>query len=441
MQKWQFISLCWLFSLTQNLLAQDLMTVYQQALTADPKIQAAQLQIQIVDAQKGQAFGEMLPQVNGSANWSFNDQRREVQTRTGTGHANENYVGTRYTLSLTQTVIDFAKFWNWKRAQKIQDQVTIENTETVNKLMLDVVDRYFSVLEAEDQLYLVQTEIRLMEKTLNQVQQQYEKQLIKVTDLYDIEARLDKLKADAIELEKNVAVAKEGLAELTGQAPVALKKLSEQLLYRPLEGKLEKWLDVAKSQNPALLAQFKAIEAAADNLSVQQARNLPVVDLQLNYYLTNTGYQSSNIGNTEVGSAALNITVPLFSGGAGIERINEAQYRMTLTRYDHESKLRAVIKETRDAFLTTNASYNRIQAAEKAIFSAKKSYESMVKSLYYGVETIADVLTAQQNVFRAKRELTQVKYTYIKNRIRFLYATGMINEDNLREVNRWLNKS
>jgi outer membrane protein len=440
MKKWELISLCWLLSYASGSYGQDLFSIYQQALTADPKVQTAQLQMQVVNAQKGQALGDMLPQVSGSANWSLNAQRREVQVRTGTGHTNDSYSGTRYTISLNQTLIDFAKFWTWRRTQKVEDQASAESTDAVNKLMFDVVDRYFSVLDAEDQLYFIKTEKQAMQKKLEQARKQYAKQLLKVTDLYEVEARLDKIEADEIEVEKNLAVAREGLSELTGQQPYQLKKLSSSILYRPLEGKIDNWIDVAKSQNPLLLAQVKGIEAANDNVSIQQARNLPVVDLQLNYYSTNTGYQSSNIGNTEVQVAAINVNVPLFSGGASVERMNEAKHRLIISRYDHEAKIRAIEKETRDAYLTTNANYKRIHAAEKAISSAEKSYEAMEKGLNYGVETMADVLTAQQNVFRVKRELSQVKYGYIKNRIRFLYATGMISEDNLKEVNRWLEK-
>ena len=64
----------------------------------------------------------------------------------------------------------------------------------------------------------------------------------------------------------------------------------------------------------------------------------------------------------------------------------------------------------------------------------------MKKGLSYGVQTIVDVLTAQQDEFKIKKELSKIRYSYIKNKIRFLYATGMINEENLLEVNGWLQK-
>ncbi|MDD2661852.1 MAG: TolC family protein [Methylococcales bacterium] len=94
--------------------AEDLLTVYQQAIDADPTLKSADIKTEIGAAQKGQAFGEMLPQVTASANWSANNQRQSGSTAANTS----NYHGTRYTLSLTQSVIDFAKFWNWRTKRK-----------------------------------------------------------------------------------------------------------------------------------------------------------------------------------------------------------------------------------------------------------------------------------------------------------------------------------
>ena len=98
------------------------------------------------------------------------------------------------------------------------------------------------------------------------------------------------------------------------------------------------------------------------------------------------------------------------------------------------------MKETSDAFLTSNANVRRIKAMRKALESAAKSREAMETAYKYGVETISEVLVAQQAEFKAKKELSQVKYSYIKNRIRFMRAIGTICEENLREINGWLEK-
>lgn len=420
----------------QTAAAEDLLGVYRQALQADPQLRSAEAKIGIGAARKGQALGQMLPQVSAVGNWSEN---RTSQTNTRTNNdAISHYPGTRYTVSLSQTLVDFAKFWEWRRASKAEDQYTAEAVEANNLLMFNVVDRYFSELEAEDQLDFAKAEKQAVQKQLEQIQKQYAKQLLKVTDLYAVEARLDQVIADEILAESKRVTAQESLRELTGVTPASLSKLRNVVDYQEIQGDLQQWIEMAQSQNPAISATQIAIQAAENNVVTQKSKYLPVADLQLTYYDTNTGYQSSNIGPTQTQVAAINVNVPLFSGGTTTHQVFEAQHSLQISKNDNEATIRGIIKETSDAFLSANANARHIKASQKALESAGKSREAMERGYHYGVVTIGDVIKAQQDEFSAKKDLSRAKYEYIKNRIRFMRAIGSITEDNLQEVNNWL---
>jgi outer membrane protein len=62
----------------------------------------------------------------------------------------------------------------------------------------------------------------------------------------------------------------------------------------------------------------------------------------------------------------------------------------------------------------------------------------MEKAYQLGVVTISDLIKAQEEEFSVKKDNALAKYTYIKNRIRFMHAIGSIGEENLHEVNNWL---
>jgi outer membrane protein len=419
---------CMILAQAPNAYSEDLMAIYQQALEADPESKAAMISMEITKEQTGAALSEMLPQINGSANWSKNDNSMQGV-----------YNGTRYYASLNQTLFDFAKFWNWRRANTVEEQYGAENIEAQHALMHKVVEKYFGVLEAEDQLYFYQTERNAMAKRLEQTQKQFAKQLVKVTDVYEVEARLDQLKASEIEAETILVTAKETLKELTNTPFSDLYKLKDNVDYKPLDGQLDQWIEVAKSENPSLAAQLKAIEAAHDGVTVQKSKFMPVVDLQLNYYDTDTGFQSqrqSSATTTNVG--AINVSVPIFDGGVSIHRLFESEHRLELAKNENETKVRALVKETSDSFLSSNASVRRIEASRKAVASAAKSREANEHGFRLGVKTVTDILNAQQEEFKAKRELSQSKYAYIKNRARFMRSVGMITEQNIQEVNNWL---
>ncbi len=428
---------CIILAQAPNAYSEDLMTIYHQALEADPESRAAMINMEITKEQTQEALGQMLPQISGSANWSKNSQDTAAAGKNPA--KNSTYDGTRYYVSLNQTMFDFSKFWNWRRANTVEEQYSAQNIAAQHALMHNVVEKYFGVLEAEDQLYFYQTERNAMAKRLEQTQKQFAKQLVKITDVYEVEARLDQLKASEIEAETIVVTAKESLKELTNMPFSDLYKLRDSVDYKPLDGQLEQWLEVAKSENPTLAAQLKAVEAAHDGVTVQKAKFLPEVDLQLNYYDTNTGYQSSNLGtqySTQVG--AINVSVPIFDGGVSIHQLFESQHKLALAKNENEAKIRALVKETSDSFLSSNASVRRIDASRKAVASAEKSREANESGFKFGVKTVTDILNAQQEEFKAKRDLSQAKYAYIKHRAHFMRSVGMITEQNIQEVNNWL---
>jgi len=424
-----------ILSFNQATQAEDLLTIYHQALQADPQLKSAEIKVNIGSDQKGQALGQMLPQINASGNWSNNEQSVNGKIQTVV----TNYSGTSYYVSLNQSLFEFAKFMEWRRTSKIEDQYAAEAIEAHNQLMFNVVDRYFSALEAEDQLNFAQIEKQAAQKLLEQIQKQFAKQLLKITDLYAGEARLDQLIANVAQAESKHITAQESLRELTGIFPKALKILRDTVEYPEVQGDLQQWIEVAQSQNPAIKSKQIAINAAQNNVDVQKSKFLPVVDLQLSYYDTNTGYQSSNLGtDVRTSVAAINVNVPLFSGGITTYQVSEAQNRLQITKNDNDAAIRAIVKETSDAYLSTNADVRQIQATQKALKSTSKSREAMERGYQLGVVTISDVIKSQQDESSVKKDLAQAKYNYIKNRVRFMHAIGSMKEENLQEINGWL---
>ena len=160
--------------------------------------------------------------------------------------------------------------------------------------------------------------------------------------------------------------------------------------------------------------------------------------MQLNYFNTNTDYQNNQTPTSETQVAAVNITIPLFSGGTTSRAADEASKSLEINKQKRIGLLRALIKDTRDSFLSTNASVKRIDAAEKALATSTKAREAIQKSFQYGMQTITQVLLSEDREFKAKQDILQAKYAYIKSRARFERVTGVINESFLQSINHWL---
>lgn len=426
------LALCFTLSMPYAQAA-DLLSLYAEAMQNDPNVKSAQLQVEMGEAQRGQAGGALLPQVTGSVNISANHQTMNGKSDT--------FKGERYSVSLTQPVLDLPKAINWTRYQNIVAQYEASNEEAQQTLMYTVIERYFAVLEANDALALINQEITSTRQQLTQMQQRRDKQMATITDVYELEAKLDLLLADQIAAQTKIDTAQQGLIELTGHPIKSLTPLRDDIHFSELKGDLEALIAQAEAQNPGLAAQDKAVAAADDNVLQQQAKHLPSVDLQLNYYNTNTGFQNSQTPTIDTQVAAVNVTIPLFSGGITARATDEASKNLEINKQKRIALLRTLIKDTRDSFLSTNASVKRISAAEKALSTSTKAREAMNKGFEYGMQTISDVLVSQEREFKARQDILQAKYAYITNRARFERVTGLINEDFLKSVNHWLGQS
>jgi len=410
--------------------AMDVLSVYQQAVGSDPSLRTAQLQTEVSEAQRGQAGGALLPQINANINLSLNQQSSVL----GTG----DYNGQSYTVGLTQSIIDVAKLLNWQRYKTTVDQYQASQEDAQQELMYKVIERYFKILEASDSLILIQQERQSTASQLEQARKQFQKQRIKITDVYELEAKQDLLSAEEIGAQAQLDSAQQQLFELTGESVIVDYRLQSALNLERLEGEIEDWVTQALAMHPGLVAQTHAVKAAEEQVWQQHAQHLPVVEGQLNYYNTNTGFQNAQRPVIDTQVAALNIRIPLFSGGSTMQAANEASRQLDIAKQQQIALQRTVSMETRDAFLNCNAGSHRIHATEKALLSSLKAREAMEKGFAYGMHTVGDVLISQDREFRAQRDLLVAKYTYIKYYARFARATGVLNEAFLNGINEWL---
>ncbi len=435
MKKTKALWLLWLVGSLQTVAAHDLLTIYQQAQQSDPTLKTAALQIGVSEAQRGQVGGALLPQISASANISMNDYR---PNKPSVNNPSRTYAGQRYMLGLTQSIIDLPKFLNWQRYQKIVAHSELAYEDAQQTLMQNVVDRYFAVLEARDNLDLVNQEIAVTEKQLEQLKHKFAKQMAKVTDVYELEAKVHTLMADAIDAKTKLDVALQGLTELTGQQVGKLAGLRNDIHFTEILGSIDDWMAQAQALNPALAAQDQAIAAAEYDVWRQHAQHLPTVDLQLTYYDTNTGFQNTYSQPYTTGVAAVNVNIPIFSGGVTSKQAEEASKTLEINKEKQNAILRNMIKETREFFLSTNGSVKRIKAATKALDSSTKSREMMEKGFHYGIQSVSDVLLSQAREYKAKQDLLTAKYAYIRYRTHFERATGTITEQSLQAINQWL---
>lgn len=419
-------------ALSTPLYANDLLSVYRLARESDPRLKVAEYKVNVGQEQSRQALAQLLPRASGSYQYSKNKRDTE-------GYKTSDYNGKKAVVSVSQPLFNKKLWHNNNRAELISEQRSLEYQETLSNLMLDAADRYFRLLAAEDRLTAYRDERIAAEQRLEQVQAYYNKRMVKVTELYEVQSRLDTILADEIAAEKDAAIAKEALREITGEEIESVDILAQPLDMLALpDQSISYWMDIAKAQNPRLLTLEKVIEAAQEYVNQSRAGRWPNLDLMLSGQNSNIGYENAETTDNTTLSVTLNLTVPLYEGGAISARKREALYELSIANQQYEGELRSVFTSVRESYLNLNANSKRVVAAERALRSAEKAYESMQAGNKAGTENAISVLDALRDRSNAMVNLQSAKYDLINSYLTLHYAAGTITEDQIESVNRLL---
>ena len=205
----------------------------------------------------------------------------------------------RYFLSLSQTLFNWQQFSLQKQATLEEDQSEEEYFYQLSILLADVASRYFAVLQAEDALDSLTSEIDALNTQLNQVQSLYDRQLTQITDLYQIRASLAAAQAEQLALEAQLAVNQESLRSISGLEVGPLFKLADEIEISPLEYSQEFYVKQAQENNHRVLARKLAVKAAEKGVDVSKGAHMPQVSFIAQRQDSDVGFDNLPIARTD----------------------------------------------------------------------------------------------------------------------------------------------
>ncbi|MGV8844573.1 MAG: TolC family outer membrane protein [Pseudomonas sp.] len=409
----------------------DLWQLFKEAEQEDPRVLAALARSESGEWRERESFGQLLPQL--SANSAFNRSLQDNQ------FVRERYSGERYGLMLSQTLYDAESWHNYRRYGELAKQQKAEYEVVQEEATIDLIERYFIALAAEDELELVSAELRATSRNLDRINSLYGRQLAVITDVLEISARVDALKAVEIEARNAVAVSREGLSELVGrQITERLKRIGSQAEFFLPEHKREFWVAQAADSSPVLKARRSAVDAAQAALRQAKGGHMPKLTLSLSGQRSDIGYENSQSTLTDTYVASLGVQVPLYSGGSTSARVSSSYADLMTAEHELEQARRQVVRETRSAFYAAEAGISKISASGNALVSSRKAREAAERAFGFGVMNAVDVLNTIKEEYASRRVFLQSKYDFIMSTLVLRRWSGTLVRDDVRKVNEWL---
>jgi len=439
--------------------ADTLVDIYELALENDALLKSRVAQYNADIELEKLALAPLLPQGRAgytitdseadttSPNVYLNPETNQLDTIDVTSTRNTDTDG--YDVSLSQTLFNLSAWFGWRAGKETSLQAEATLSAAQQDLIVRVVQSYFGVLRAQDNLRASLAQERAFERQLEQTRQRFEVGLIAITDVYEAEAARDLAQVTRIVDENNVAVAKENLSVLTGQTPGELFVLGAEFDPRPPEpSDRSAWVDFALENNNQLAAARFAEEAARQNATSLKMGHAPTVTATYRYQDTETTgsirQDPESLFNFDPDSDQTNETwqirfdVPLFAGGSISANRRRAAEQFNAARESRINLTRNTVTQARSLHMTVMSDVSRVKARKQAIISTQSALDATQAGYEVGTRNIVDVLNAQDRLFAAQRDYANSRYDFVINSLRLKEVAGTLSPEDIARLEGFL---
>jgi outer membrane protein len=443
----------------------DLVAVYQRALQNDPQIREADANRLASMESKPQALAALLPQISAGGSYSQTDQEAQRTTLINsdpsvptsplvprTISSNSDLDSRQYDLSLRQTLFRWDQWAALKRADAQVAQAQADYQAAQQDLIQRTSQRYFDVLAAQDTVDASEAALEAFSRQLDQADKRFEVGLIAITDVQEARAGRDQAAAAVIQAKRTLATARELLRELTGEPFDSLAAPIDDMPLKspdPLDEDL--WVTAALDQNLRVISARLATDVAKQDIRTARSGHYPTFDLVISR--SDQDIDGTQVGRNAAGqttprspadqtqttdSIGIQVTVPIYSGGATSSRIRQRVYLHRAARERLERANRETERAARDAYLGVLSEISRVQALKQAVESSRTALEATEAGFEVGTRTTVDVLDARRQLLQSQTNYSRSRYDYILNVLQLQLATGNLDLADLQDINSFL---
>jgi len=422
--------------------AADLLQIYRDARTNDAAFASARAALDAGREKGPQGQALLLPTINAAANTVLNsDYYINTAGATSGQQFSRDFNSNGWSVTLTQPLFRMQNWTQYKQAEFQVAQAEAQFGQAAQDLIVRAAQAYFDVLASQDTLATIQAQKAAIAEQLAQAKRNFEVGTATITDTHEAQARYDLSTSAELAAQNDVEFKKTALQQLIGKAPDNLTPLAPKMnLVAPQPSVMESWAETAQKQNYAVRLQEAGVEIANREVERNRQGHYPTLDLVSTYARANqNGSLVTGVGfEQKVATIGLQLTVPLYAGGAVNSRTREALANQEKARADLENSRRTVALAARQSYLGVTNGMAQVKALEQALLSSETALASNKLGYDVGVRINIDVLNSQQQVFSTRRDLSKARYDTIMNGLRLKAAAGSLTEADVEEVNRLL---
>ncbi|MEQ1975836.1 TolC family outer membrane protein [Xenorhabdus sp. SGI240] len=426
--------------------ALSLTEAYALALQHDPTFQAAIKEQEAGQEEKNLGLAELLPKLSFSyQNAPKNGQKMDSQSLDLRGRSvresrDRQYDSYSGAIILTQPVIDFEAWARYRTRQAYTLMSDSRFRADNQQLAVRVVNSYVAVAYAQDRLAQVAQQRAAYEEQLERNQKLFFSGEGTRTDVAETQARYSQVLADELAVQDELDAAIRGLQLLVGiplPVDVPVNRLSDSPPFKTIKLDLAHytdWEQRALRQNPQLAAARQKVDVAYHDIERNRAGYLPKLELYASHSENKSSSDNSIDQQYRTDSIGLRLSMNLYNGGGTAAAVRQSAANYGKTKFEMDAQTGEILNALRRNYNACVNGEKRIRAYETVVEAAALQVKATQKSVAMGQRVNVDILNAEQQLYTARRELSQAKYDYMKAWIGLLDESGQLQAEHIKLI-------
>jgi len=325
-----------------------------------------------------------------------------------------------------QTLLNGQQTANKVRAAESQVSQARETLRVMEQsVLLAAASVYMDVSRDAANLEVQQRNLRVLERTLKDTRNRFAAGQVTPTDVAQAEAQLAAGEASLHAAESTLTTTKANYRRIIGVDPANLAPAPpvDRLAPPTLNGAIA----LGAAQNPSVLAALYGVDVAQLQVKIAEGALWPTLALQ-GSVLQQT---APNIltPNLFLGTATLNLTVPIYQGGAEysairLDKETVAQQRLNVDQVRDETRANVV-----QAWGQLQAAKAQVEAAVRQNDASERALDGVRNEAQAGQRTTLDVLNAQQALVNARVSLIVAQHDRVVASYSLVSAVGRLSAE------------
>lgn len=344
------------------------------------------------------------------------------------------YDGGGSSLVASQPIFRLVNILGVYAAEIAVELVELQLAAAEQDLLLRVSRAYFDVLQAGDELTVAVAQKEALAQQAAQARRSFEVGTVPITDLNESQARHDLAVAQEIAARNELESRRRILERSMGRRLPPLARLKENADPRLLDEARQATLvdQAGDSALPVRVARL-AVQAAEKEIERREAGHTPTLDLVASVTRNrNVNYGITGGNDTRQASIGVELTVPLYQGGAVDSRTREARADRRRALEEQTQAERQAQLDAQQAQLGAQTGAALVRALQQALASSESQLRSTLRGLQVGMRTRVDVLNAEQQLYATRKDMAGARYRTLVSSLQLLAAAGALNESELR---------